>query len=158
LLVIRGTRELLRGLPVQIDDVASTTALGDWFAQPVIVGKQSYFLLVSRLSLLPVVMRGGDPASIASDFSGALEQVLLRLGVAPDAVAREVGECRDVVFAAGDSASIRASVSDLAGRMKRYMPGGPLDDLVDVSLRLGDVPLKALGFALPGEVARRLLE
>ena len=159
MLVIRCTRELLEDViaPAPVE-ASSTTVLGDWFAQQVIVGDQSYLLLVSRLSLLPIVVPGGDVASIVSEFAGTLEEVLLRLDVAPEAVSSEIGRCRDIVFTAGDSSSTRASANDFARRMKRYMPEWSETDSVDISLRLGNVPLKRLGFSLPAEVTLRLLE
>ena len=159
MLVVRCTRELLRGVtaPAAVE-ASSTTALGDWFAQQVIVGDQPYLLLVSRESLLPIVMPGTDAAGIAADFASTLEQLLLRLDVAPQAVSSEVARCRDIVFTAGDSSSIRASANDFAGRMKRYMPEWSESDPVDISLKLGDVPLKRLGFSLPSEVTLRLFE
>ena len=139
-------------------EVTSTTALGDWFAQQVTVGDQPYVLLVSRLSRLPLVIPGDDVASITSGFAGALEGLLVGLDVAPDAVAGEIRRCREIVLAPGDSSSVRASANDFAKRMKRYMPEFPPGDSTDASLRLGNVPLKALGFALPSEVTRQLLE
>jgi len=141
-----------------VDDVSSTTVLGDWFAQEVVVDDRPFILLVSRMSRLPVIMPGTDVTSIPSDFAGALEQVLLRLGIAPEAVSSEVAECRKVAFTAGDSSSVRASGNDFARRMKRYMPEWTQTDPTELSLLLGDVPLKALGFALPREVTQRLLE
>ena len=159
MLAIRCTRELLEDVaaPAPVE-ATSTTELGDWFTQQVIVDDQSYLLLVSRLSLLPIVVPGSDVASLATEFVSTQEEVLLRLGVAPEAVSSEVGRCRDIVFTAGDSSSIRASANDFARRMKRYMAEWGETDPIDVSLRLGDVPLKQLGFSLPGEVTRRLLE
>jgi hypothetical protein len=159
MLVIRCTRELLQGVTSPVtDEVTSTTALGDWFAQQVIVGDQSYLLLVSRLSRLPLVIPGSDVAGIVSGFAGALEEVLLSLDVAPEAVAHEVDQCREIVFAAGDGSSVRASGNYFARRMKRYLPGQPPEDPKEISLRLGEVPLKSLGFALPSEATRRLFE
>jgi hypothetical protein len=140
------------------DEMSSTSTLGDWFAQQVIVGDQSYLLLVSRLSLLPVVIPGSNVERIISDFADALEKVLLRLDIAPEVVASEVDECRSVAFAGGDTSSVRASANDFARRMKRYVPEWTQTDPTDVSLLLGDVPLRALGFALPREVTRRLLD
>jgi hypothetical protein len=159
LLVIRCTRELLEGVDALAPaEVSSTTVLGDWFAQQVTVGDQPYLLLVSRLSLVPIVMPGTDVAHIESDFARTLEQLLLRLDIAPEEVSSEVDKCRDIVFTAGDSSSIRASANDFARRMQRYMPEWTQTDSVEVSLLLGDEPLRRLGFALPAEVTRRLFE
>ena len=158
MVVIRCTRELLQGVAVLAsDETTSSTLLGDWFAQQVIVEDQSYILLVSRESRLPLIIPGQDAASITAGFSDALERLLIALEIAPEAVADEVAQCREIEFAAGDGSSVRASGNDFAQRMQRYMPEFPPGDTIDASLRLGDVPLKALGFALPSEVTHRLL-
>jgi hypothetical protein len=150
---------LLKGVAAPASgEVNSTTALGDWFAQQVVVGDESCILLVSRLSRLPLVIPGDSVASVASGFGDALERLLLRLDIAPEIVAREVSQCREIVFAAGDGSSVRASGNDFAKRMKRYMPEFPPGDSTDGSLTLGNVPLKALGFALPSEVTHQLLD
>jgi len=159
MLVIRCTRELLHGVTSPVtDEVTSTTTLGDWFAQQVIVDDRPYLLLVSRLSRLPLVLPGADVASIVSGFADALEEVLLGLDIAREAVDHEVDQCREIVFAAGDGSSVRASGNFFARRMKRDLPGRPPENLKDISLRLGEVPLKSLGFALPSEATQRLFD
>ncbi len=159
MLVIRCTRELLEGVTAPAtDEVASTTALGDWFAQQVVIGDQSFILLVSRLSRLPLVMPGADATVILTGFADALEDLLLGLDGSPEAVADEVGQCRQIVFAAGDGSSVRASGNDFARHMKRLKPEELQGDATEISLRLGKIPLKTLGFALPTEATRKLLE
>jgi len=159
MLVIRCTRELLQGVTSpDTDEVTSTTLLGDWFAQQVVVGDRPYLLLVSRLSRLPLVIPGGDTASIVSGFADALEEVLLGLGIPPEAVHHEVEQCREIVFAAGDGSSVRASGNFFARRIKRDLLGHPPENPKDISLKLGEVPLKSLGFALPSEATQRLFD
>jgi hypothetical protein len=49
MLVLRCTQKLLKRIgPPVVDPPASTTALGDWYAQPLAVGRQRYVLLVSE--------------------------------------------------------------------------------------------------------------
>lgn len=156
MLVIRCTKEMSRSVGALVTDPpASATSLGDWFAKPVVMGRTSYVLLVSRLSLLPLVLP--DCSTVAQDFAAALEQLLFAIDVEPARVAREVAECDDVVFSATDSATVVASLNDLGSRMKRYLPEMRLNDPAEISLWLGSVPLKALGFAFPREVAHKLL-
>lgn len=159
MLVIHCTRELLEDAAASVTEgVTSTTALGDWFAQQVIVGDRSYILLVSRLTRLPLVMPGADIAGIVPCFAEALEELLLSLDVAPEAVSREVGQCRQIVLAAGDGSSVRASANDFARRMKRDLPTRPDVSATEISAMLGDEPLRTLGFAIPREATRRLFE
>jgi len=51
-LVLRCTQKLLKRIgPPIADPPASTTALGDWYAQPLAIGHQRHVLLVSERSL-----------------------------------------------------------------------------------------------------------
>jgi hypothetical protein len=59
--ILRLTRKLLNrvGPPTAVTK-PSTTVLGDWFAQPVFVGRKRYVPLVSEHSRLSVLMPGRD--------------------------------------------------------------------------------------------------
>jgi Plasmid pRiA4b ORF-3-like protein len=61
MLVLRCTRKLLERVgPPGVAAAPSTTALGDWYAQPVSVGRQRFILLASEHSRLAVLMPGRD--------------------------------------------------------------------------------------------------
>lgn len=159
LLVVRCTRELLQDVSTRAGDEAkSTTALGDWFAQQVIVGEESYILLVSRNSRLPLLIPGDDVADIALRFAPALEKQLLALDVAPESVRHEIAQCGDLAFSSGDVSSVRASANDFARRITALITDRPDLDPTEIVSILSEVPLKSLGFALPSEITRRLLE
>ena len=82
MLVLRCTQKLLKriGSPIA-DPPASTTALGDWYAQPLAIGHQRYVLLISERSRLPVLMPGRDVKHLAAHLPAALARVLAGLGV-----------------------------------------------------------------------------
>lgn len=158
MLVLRCTQKLLKRVgPPVADPPASTAALGDWFAQPVSVGHQRFILLVSTQSRLPLVMPARDAKSLPGTFLSALADLLHALGIPPADVAREIAECRDVVFAATNSRSVLGSVNDFAQMMKWTLPDQPGIDLLATSVWLGDSPTKPLGYARPFEVAFELL-
>lgn len=89
--VLRCTRKLLErtGPPSPVPPI-STTALGDWFAQPLAVHRQRYILLVSGLSRLSVLMPGRDARNLARNFPDALAEVLYELGVTTRAIEYEM--------------------------------------------------------------------
>jgi hypothetical protein len=158
-LVLRCTQKLLKRLgPPVMDPPQSTTALGDWFAQPVAVGHQRYILLVSARSLLPLVIRAREIKHFDTAFADALASVLWRIGVPPADVARELAESREVVVAATNSRSVLGSVNDFSQMMKWAPLDNPDINLTDTALWLGDSPCKPLGYRIPLEVAFGLLE
>ena len=158
MLVLRCTQKLLRrhGPPVAAPP-ESTTALGDWFAQPVAIGHQRYVLLVSARSLLPLVIHARDFKRFGEVFSSTLSAALWRIGVPPAAVERELAESHDVVIASTNSRSVLGSVNDFAKMMKWALPDSPDVDLTDIALWLGDSPCKPLAYGIPLEAAFEFL-
>lgn len=158
MMVLRCTQKLLKrcGSP-EASPPESTTALGDWFAQPVAVGHQRYVLLVSVRSLLPLLIRARDFSRFDQVFPEALSSLLWRIGVPPADVARELAESCDIVVAATNSRSVLGSVNDYAQMMKWSLLDSPDLDLIDISLGLGDAPCKPLGFGIPLDIAFDLL-
>ena len=68
MLVLRCTQKLLKriGQPVA-DPPQSTTALGDWFAQPLSVGHQRFVLFASEHSRLPILMPAKDTKHLGGE-------------------------------------------------------------------------------------------
>ena len=159
LLVVRCTRELLERVATPAtDEDKSTTALGDWFAQQVIVAEKPYILMVSRNSRLPLLIPGHGVDDIVAGLAPALEKLLVALDVAPESIRHEVAQCGDIVFSSGDVSSVRASANDFARRIAVLIADQPELDSTEVESILSEIPLKTLGFALPSEATRRLLE
>ena len=158
MLVLRCTQKLLRRIGGPVTDVpASTTALGDWFVQPVNVGHQRLVLFVSEPSRLPVVAPARDVKNLQVWFPDYLRDVLLGFGVPPADVWRELQESRDTVIASTNSRSVLGSVNDFAQMMKWRVSDRPDLDYTGISLWLADSPCKPLGYDRPMRVARRLL-
>ena len=159
MLVLRCTQKLLKRLgPPVVNPPVSTTALGDWFAQPVSIGHQRYVLLVSACSLLPLVVRARDVKHFDVAFADALTAALWRIGVPPANVARELSESREIVVSSTNSRSVLGSVNDFSQMMKWSMTDTGDVNLTDIALWLGNSPCKTLGFKIPLEVAFGLLE
>ena len=81
-LVVRGTKKLrdrVKGAPAG-DGEASTTALGDWFANA-LFWRPQVALLVNSRTLLPVFMELAPAATLLDRVPAAIEAVLRRHGV-----------------------------------------------------------------------------
>jgi hypothetical protein len=58
MVILRPTRKLRELVPESLDSgTVSSTALGDWYANRILVDRQPLVLLISSLSLLPVPLR-----------------------------------------------------------------------------------------------------
>jgi hypothetical protein len=157
MLVLRCTQKLLKRIgTADADPPQSTTALGDWFAQPLSVGHQRFVLLASEHSRLPILMPARDVKHLADNFPEALFGMLLAVGVPISAVEREVEACDDIVIAATNNRSVLGTLNDYSRMLQWTMPKRPNADLMDVALWLADTPVRPIdGF--PDRVTRRLL-
>ena len=157
MLVLRCTQNLLKRIgTADADPPQSTTALGDWFAQPLSVGHQRFVLLASEHSRLPILMPARDVKHLAANFPEALAEMLYRLDVPAAAVEREVAAASDIVIAATNNRSVLGTLNDYSNMLKWTLPNRPYDDLMDTALWLADTPVRPIdGF--PDKVTRRLL-
>ncbi len=159
MVVVRCTRKLLERVGPPVPDPPSSTArLGDWYAKPVAVAQRRFVLLMSVPSLLTVVMPGRNVSSLMVDFPDALQEVLRAAGISSTAIEREVEAPRDAVPAATDSRSLLASLNDFASQMQWKLSSAREPDLVTLAMYLNGMPVGAMGYKVPADVARGLLD
>ena len=158
MLVLRCTQKILKriGSPIA-DPPASTTALGDWYAQPLAVGHRRYVLLVSGLSRLPVLMPGRDVKHLATHFPAALARVLAGLGVPEEVIDRELAEAGEIVIAKTASRSLLGTLNDFLHMLRGQLRDEPDPNLTMEAVRLSDTPVGPLGPGWPDEFTFRLL-
>lgn len=159
MVTLRCTRKLLNqiGTPSEVTE-PSTTVLGDWFANLIYIGRHRFILLISEHSRFPVLMPGRDVKRLADNFPEALSQVLLRLGVSPFAIEREVGEMKDAVIAKTNNRSLLGTLNEFTFIIKFRFEDEPVGNPVNVALWLSDLLVGPLGLETPGEITKRLLE
>ncbi|MHB9150700.1 MAG: DUF6933 domain-containing protein [Thermoleophilia bacterium] len=156
--VLRCTKKLLERMgPPSSVAAPSTTVLGDWFAQPVAVGRQRLILLASEHSRLPVVMPGRDAKNLARNLPTMLTEVLDGLGAPISAVVREIEAMNEAVIAVTNNRSVLGTLNDFSHMLKWHLAGEPDADLVEAALWLSETPVGPLGHDPPSEVTLRLL-
>jgi hypothetical protein len=157
MVVLRCTRKLLRHVGSGSRDSGeppkSTTRLGDWFANVVVVHRQHVVLAVSGVTLLPVLVPAAPYKTMIPRIAEAAGQVLRALKIGEDKVAGEEEAMRDFVMAPTNNRRALGSMNDFANMLEAY-----LDDrsLTEVALHLADSPCSPLGMKSPRDATLEL--
>ncbi|MCL4368933.1 MAG: hypothetical protein M1337_07180, partial [Actinobacteria bacterium] len=156
--ILRRTRKLLdRVEQISLALVPSTTILGDWFAQPLSIGRRRFILLASERTRLPMLMPAREVRRLGQTFPTALAEMLLRLEIDPETIGREIAAMQEYAVAATNNRSVLGSLNDYARLAHHLFARDPDADPLEVALWLSDVPAGPLGYKAPRDAARRLL-
>jgi hypothetical protein len=139
MLIVRATKELLDrlGPPGPTAELGSTTLLGDWYAT-VWFWRPQVALLVSEVTLLPVLMPLAPAATLLQRFGRQLELVLAAHGTPAefiDGELREMGQVRVAKTASRSVVGIMNEFGHLADAWRQAEP-----DLVALARRLAAAP------------------
>jgi hypothetical protein len=129
MVVLRPTRKLHRFLPpAGNDDVASDTALGDWYVNRLVVDRQPLLLLVSSRSLLPILLPARDVRSLPGRLADLVAARLRRLGVIPHLIVAETETMAPVQIAKTADRSVVGIMVDFAKSIPFYLEVGGWDE------------------------------
>jgi hypothetical protein len=159
MVVIRCTGKLLKRLKAapSSEPLASTTKLGDWYANIVTVGRKQFILAVGEATLLPVVIDGaGDKEWLGVRLAAGLRKVLAGIGVDDRSIRSEVEAMATPTFAATASRRVLGSMNDFWNLLDGYWNAGA--DLTTVALRIADAPCSPLGMESPKRATLVLFE
>ncbi len=146
MVVLRGTKRVLRYLSA-IDESPneSTTALGDWYANRLVVARQPILLLVSANSLLAALVPARDVRGLPSRLATLVGGRLRRLGVREGLVEAEVRAMESVSVAKTSDRSVLGTMNEFVRAIPFYMdPGyhvGPTLEFAEG--RLEETPCRA---------------
>ena len=143
MVVLRGTKKVLRYLSAPVDTPGeSATALGDWYVNRIVVGRQPLLLLVSSISLLAALEVARDVRSLPGRLTAVVAERLLRLGVGEDLVQAEVAAMDSVAVAKTSSRSVLGFMNDFAQAVPFYLgrQNGDVTKLFEVEKLLWETP------------------
>ena len=124
MVVLRPTRILDKLLPYSAPlEAGSTTALGDWYVKPVVVGRRRFLLLVSSASLLPMVLAGSEARSLPARLAGLVGDRLLRAGFDHDLIEAEKRAMSPVVITGTLDRSVIGIIVDFGHSLPYYLRG-----------------------------------
>ena len=159
MVAVRCTRKLLARLkttPTQ-ECQASTTALGDWYADLLYLRPEQLVLLVSADSRLPLIVTARGSTTLLERVRSTLSEVLERVDIPRPLIERELSEMAEARFGRTASRSVLGTINDFRyqlGAMREY---GVKRDLVEWALHLAETPCKPIGYDRPRTVARTRL-
>ena len=134
----------------------ATNALGDWYARAVTVDGEQRVVAVSSRSLLAVVFPLMEAGELATAFQQAVAHLLLRIGLGPEEVERELVQMTPTLLGSTRRADVPgrlyAAVAQVRSAMRQLPPGA---DLLELEERLAVTPRQALERRTPAEVTLR---
>jgi hypothetical protein len=133
MLVFRCTRKLLRRLERQAaedgEPPKSTTRLGDWHANLLIVRRQHLVLAVSGVTLLPVLVPAAPYKTMMARFAEGAGQVLRALHVDEAKVIAEESAMHDYVVTTTNDRRVLGSMNDFAWLLESYLDDRSLTEV-----------------------------
>ena len=160
---LRCTRPLLSTLgqltpPGEGAEPPATTALGDWYANRVNIGRHRLVLCTNELTLLSVVVPAKDLPRLPVRLLQSVGELLDRLGIPDARIERELREMTMVRFAPTRSRSVLGTMNDFAWQVEAWFEAGrPTVPLSHIELRLASCPCGALQYDRPMDRARAVL-
>jgi len=145
MVILRPTRKLGELVLESLEPGAvSNTALGDWYANRIVVDRQPLLLLISSVSLLPVLVRARAVKTLPDRLPRIVEGRLLRMGILAEWVTSEVEAMRPVRVARTVDRSVLGSLVDFAKVISYYVPEDGWDDhaLSSIEARLSKTPCR----------------
>lgn len=140
---LRRTQKLARALPITTEAPRPPdTALGDWYANRLVVDRRPLVLLVSAVTLFPMLIPGRDIASLPERLPDLVGQRLRRAGISSRHVAAEIAAMNPVQVAKTADRSVVGILVDFAGAAALYLPIRGWDEttLPFVEARLAETP------------------
>lgn len=164
MVALRATRKVLRYLPpAEAVNARSDGALGDWYANRLVVDRRPLLLLVSSESLLAILIPGRELRSVPERLPSIVGARLRRLRVHPSVIQAETATLVPGKVAVTVDRSVLGSLVDFTRAIPHYLPIDGWDDssLPFVELRLGETPCRVAGreeiTLWPARGAQRLL-
>ncbi len=165
MLTLRCTQKLVKRLRLPagpaVDPPASTTILGDWYANVIVASPSHLVLCVAERSRLCVVvpaiqLRTQFPERLRS----AVRRLLHDIGIPPDTIDREIAQMEDTCFAPASGSESSRSLLGTLNDFTRLLQA----DMRRYSTTVGErgriiscTPCGALGLHSPDEIARDLM-
>ncbi len=147
---IKGPLERDRA-PTNPSTTTSTTRLGDWTANLLIIRRQQLVLAVNDTTLLPVLLPSAPSKTFVSRFAEAAGEVLMAIGVDREKAVSEMAAMRACAVAPTNNRRVVGTLTDFGSMLDVYLDGRPL---TDVALRLAKAPCSPIGMERPTDVAR----
>ena len=139
--VLHATQKLLKRLGSATADpaVASTTAMGNWYATA-LLWRPQVALFVNERTLLPVLVHLAPASALVPRFAGSLAAVLEELAVPHRLVAREIELMGEHQLAKTANRSVVGTMNEFSHLADAHGRGETNGDLLRLSITLAATP------------------
>jgi hypothetical protein len=157
---VRCTRKLLRAVRFVPggSDRPTTTALGDWYANTLYLGRLRLIHFLSERSLLSVVIPLKPSKTCLKRHRVALIRLLRDLQLDQPLAQEELTQMESCAIGLTASRSILSSLRVLSNDAKWVLTARPETSLPQLNLELADTPCLTLPIHFPNQMTRVLLE
>lgn len=152
MVIIRCTHRLRRYLTADAAAAnfdASTTRLGDWYANLMFTKHRRLTLCVSERSLLPVFVPLKNRSEFLSRLHTTLGQILSTFGVQPDAIERELGKMNPYGIDSTINRSVLGSLNELSFQARGVLEQRPEIEPLNLALEIAETPCSMLKYETP---------
>jgi hypothetical protein len=152
---IRCTRKLLdRGAPIRLPpESASTTVLGDWYANIVFERPEQLIVCISERTLLPVIVLAKDFKRLPDRIAAAVETMLKAIRLPDQDIVEEISDMQQNHFAKTTDRRVLGSLNDFVFHVQDGTASRREDTLHERALRLAQMPCSVLQYSYPSESA-----
>lgn len=155
--VLRCTKKLLVRIEghadVEGEPAKSTTRMGDWTANVVIIRRQQLVLAANYVTLLPVLLPLAPVKSFLPRFTEAVGEMLMAIGAERGRALAEMSCMAECTVARTNDRRVLGTMNEFGRMLDFYLDGRPLPD---VALHLAEAPCSPLGMERPRDAAREL--
>lgn len=164
MILIRCTQRLLKNVPLPLPKPPPSPIrpLAEWYANaiPLPFPGRWVVMFTSADSLLTVVAPGRSLGTALPTFRRRLPALLRRIGIPAESITELSNSLTEVAIGRTANRSVLGSMNELAFLIKTIMLDAAGFDDVDLDrleINLSEVPMGALRYAYPREVAADLL-
>ena len=140
MIIIRPTASLAKRMKVKLDgnDETSTTRMGDWYANDIVLNRKQFILCASSTSRLAVILDAAPYVTFPDRLSDAVTGVLRAIGVDESKIQEERIHMNGFKIAKTANKSILGSLNEYKFQLEAFSQMGRLNfnDTLEMSLSL----------------------
>ena len=131
-----------------VDAAASTTKLGDWYADTLNLGHERLVLCVSERTLLPVIVPAAGP-DLPGKLRSGLRELLEALQVPREVIDAELAQMREATIAKTASRVVLGSMNEFQFQARAIRDHKAGHSPLALEMELAEMPCSPIGWKAP---------
>ena len=159
MVALRCTQRLLSRLHVASpsEPGESTTTLGDWYANTLMIARRPYVMCTSERSKLTVIIPFKGATTLRERFRNAVGALLHAIHIPASVIEDELKEMDPIEFGRTRNRSLLGNMKDLTLPAEDWLLDHPESTLLDIDVRLSKHLVGPDPYVVPRELALKIL-